>query len=222
MKFFDYRKTIINEFVGGRLAMHFGLPVPKVVLVRIAQDLINLSENLKKRNVKEGIHIGSRFQNITDFGKITLQSLDGKLLVNPADLYGVVCFDTWVLNIDRINPENNMIEFLSDDRIRYWMIDFSHCFTGNDWTETSLAREKHKLEVMPRFNGFFEKYVTNIQGFDDRFNRLEGIPDSDIQHIIDRIPEQWSLKAGERLEISNTIKVRRGLARHIISNSGIL
>lgn len=24
VKFFDYKKTIINEFVGGRLAMHFG------------------------------------------------------------------------------------------------------------------------------------------------------------------------------------------------------
>lgn len=202
--------------------MHLGLPVPKVALVRITQDLINLSQDLQTRNVKEGIHIGSMLQNITDFDKIALQGLDGKLLVNPADLYGVVCFDTWLLNTDRINPGNNMIEFLSNDRIRYWMIDFSHCFTGVDWTETSLAREKHKQEVMPRFNRFFGKYVTNPQGFNDWFNRLESIHDSDIQDIIDGIPQQWSLKAGERVEISNTIKVRRDLARHIISNSGIL
>lgn len=223
VKFFDNRKTITNEFVGGRLAMCLGLPSPKVALVKITQDLIDLSQAIQKRNIRGGIHVGSRFQEyITDFDHLTLQVLDGKILVNPEALYGVICFDTWLLNGDRDNTGNNMIEFLSDNRTKYWMIDFSHCFAGIDWNETLLASRKNDQQIMPRFNYLFRKYITDRKGFDDWFIRLETIPDADIQHIVDSIPEEWSLNPKERDELSDTIKRRRTLVRHIIADSGIL
>lgn len=222
VKFFDRRKTIINELVGGCLAMRIGLPTPKVSLVQITHDLINLSDGLKTRKVESGLHVGSRLQNITDFDKITLQTLDDYTLVNHQDLYGVVCFDTWLLNGDRDNRGNNMIEFLSNDRIRYWMVDFSHCFTGSDWTESSLAIEKHSLGLMPMFNDLFQKYLTDKRNFNDWFDRLDTVLDAEIQDIIDTIPVQWSLHPGERSEILDTIKLRRGLVRIIINgNVGI-
>lgn len=55
-----------------------------------------------------------------------------------------------------------MIEFLDDNKMRYIVIDFGHCFTGNAWTE-SLRNSRVNNNLMPIF--WFVK--SHIKVFDE-------------------------------------------------------
>lgn len=60
VKFVDsgQTKTAINELVGGSLALKLNLPTPNTVLVNVSQDIIQLSDELRQRNILVGTHIG--------------------------------------------------------------------------------------------------------------------------------------------------------------------
>lgn len=148
VKFIERNKTAVNELVAGSLATMIKLPTPDMVLIRLAEDLINLSDDLSQRNIEPGLHIGfRRLSNVCELGQLTQQTITQKTLLNPEDLYGIVCFDNWVLNIDRNNEGNNMVEILANNQMRYYAVDFGHCFTGNRWNE-ELQNSKDIMECV--------------------------------------------------------------------------
>ncbi len=173
VKFVDGTKTAVNEIVGGSLALKIGLPTPNLALVNVNQDIIKFSSDLSQRNIREGVHIGfSRLPtNTEDFHLLNNQSFVTKTLENEQDLYGVICFDNWVLNVDRNNVGNNMIEALAHNKIRYYMVDFGHCFTGNGWDE-GIENSKDNLQLTDLLQ-FFYQYIKDFGKFEIWFSTIK-------------------------------------------------
>jgi hypothetical protein len=66
------------------------LPSPKIALVYISNQLIELSS----LSIQEGYHIGFiKLQNAVDFDKFDEKLLDDLKMQNISDFYGVICFD---------------------------------------------------------------------------------------------------------------------------------
>lgn len=214
-------KTAINELVGGSLALKIKLPTPDISLVNISQNLIDLSDKLKQRNIPTGNHIGIKRlpKDTLDFQYLTDDMLIDKTLGNNDALYGVVNFDNWVLNTDRNNPGNNMIEFLPNKKIKYHMIDFGHCFTGSTWNQ-GLEQSKNNENLMAIFP-FIRRWLINIDGFDSWFKAIECMPDNEIDEIVNSIPLSWNLQSSEKDVLLNIIKNRKHLVRKIIYNNKV-
>jgi hypothetical protein len=219
VKFANIGKTTVNEFVCSSLAFKINLPTPSMALINVSKSLIDSSADLAQRNIKDGIHIGfNRLpDNVCDFSQLENKTIESRSLENPGDLYGVICFDNWVLNTDRNNPGNNMVEFLPYNKMRYYIVDFGHCFTGDSWDGT-LKNSKNITQLMGVFE-FFRTHVNDISVFEKWFNSIEIIGDPEMDTLIDYIPDSWNLPMEEKTVLNDIIKYRRGLIRQIIINN---
>jgi len=212
------RKTPINELVGGKLALTIDLPSPNIVKVEITESFLNLFSELRTR-IQAGLHIGiERLSSDTwSFNYPIEDRLRDKTLINAKQLYGVICFDNWTYNDDRDNKGNNMIEFLSDNKMKYIMIDFGHCFTDHVWDENILRNKRDSMYIMRVFD-FIKRRVADFK-FEDWFTIIENFPDITIDSIVDEIPKSWNLSANEKNALLEFIKNRKHLIRKIINNN---
>ncbi|MHB1907756.1 MAG: HipA family kinase [Nitrososphaerales archaeon] len=111
----NLRRTVVNELVAGTLASRMRLPCPETVLVSISSEFIHNSVELTQDGVREGYHIGSKFVSGRNFAQFSEDFARGKRVTNVDDLYGVIVFDNLVLNIDRNNNGNNLIDILPNN-----------------------------------------------------------------------------------------------------------
>ncbi|MGI0082325.1 MAG: HipA family kinase, partial [Nitrosopumilaceae archaeon] len=213
--------TAVNELVSGSLALKLGLPTLDIVFVNLPQDIIQLSDDLRQRNIQSGLHIGFKRlpEDVLDFTYLNDDMLLDKTLVNRDELYGVVNFDNWVLNTDRNNQGNNMIEFLPQNQIRYIMIDFGHCFTGNNWNQ-DLQNAINRQDLMGVFD-FIRRQLISINEFEKWFVTIESMNDTEIDSIVDSIPSAWNLSQNEKSILLELIKNRKHLVRNIICNNRV-
>jgi hypothetical protein len=86
------------------------------------------------------------------------ESFRAKTLENLQDLYGVICFDNWVLNVDRNNVGNNLIETQSGNKQdtlshgRFWSLFHWKYYIKQFF---GLGRIKYRI-------GFFEWCFNSI------------------------------------------------------------
>jgi len=221
VKFFQANtKTTTNELVAGILALEINLSAPDLVIVNISKQVLAESgDDIKNRKIQPGKHVGiKRLPDKTwDFEYWTDDLLKGKSLVNKDELYGVVCFDNWVINTDRDNTGNNMLQLLPKNEIRYWMVDFGHCFINNSWTEDSLKNKKEDTELMKVFS-FIKNNLDTFQKFQSWFKKIENLHDNKLNDIVKSIPPSWTLSTGEKKILLEILKHRRTFPRRIISD----
>lgn len=213
VKFFDGMKTLINELVGCSLALAINLPTPQIAFIEVKADLIDIIPELS--NVSPGSHLGSKkLKNVTDFHNISDETLS-KCLENPLDLYGVISFDNWLLNGDRRNKGNNMIESIAADKIRYHMVDFSHCFGGNDWEVEKLNNLKNFNSLVKIFS-FILRFIDDLTKFEKSLLAIENLDDLVIDKFINLILPAWNLRTSEKNLMLDVIKHRKTMVRNII------
>lgn len=219
VKFADATKTVVNEYVCGSLALVLGLPVPQMSLVNLSKDLISLSPDLATRGINPGYHFGSRrLSNSTaDFQHLDHDLFREHVLENVDDLYGVVAFDNWVLNADRNNTGNNMIEVLPNNRLKYYMIDFGHCFTGNSW-DSNLRSRINDLNFMAIFD-YITKYLKDLDKFKKWCRKISDIQNEPINKFVDSIPPFWTITGEEKNVLKELVIERRTLVETIITNN---
>ncbi len=215
-------KTVINELIGGSIASRIGLPCPETVLVSISPEFIKNSDELTRDGIREGLHIGSKFVGGQNFYKFRPEYLVGKHLTNTDDLYGVITFDNWVLNSDRDNIGNNLIEFLPNSEMYYRMIDFGHCFTGDTWNANQLSQRINDPNIVPCL-WFVRDNTTDVSKFEQWFKIVEELGDEEIAGILADTPKDWNLANDERECLLALINTRRKAVRtYILASRGRL
>lgn len=201
-------KAMANELIAGMIARHLDLPAPKMALVDVPEYL--MEPDMGREGSRAGLHVGVRMLNdVDDF--TDLHTRDVIDLINGDELYGVVCFDNWMYNIDRRNDGNNLIE--TRDKVhKYWMLDFEGCF-GREWTVDKL--ESLRLSGPVRMFPFIEKRITDTARFDPWLEKIEGVNAGPIRGAVDAVPEDW-LGAAERQALEDFLTHRRYHVRKII------
>lgn len=216
VKFAGRTKAVVNEFVGQALAKAIALPVPNARLVTVDAEIISQSTDLTYRSIKPGLHQGSE----KVFGSLNLNAWRGHLpseLSNADKLPGVISHDNWVLTMDRDRPDNNLIA-LQEGAQRYVLFDFTHAFTGPEWTADSLEQASYTRVLAP-LNPFLAESVTSSKSFEPALAAIEGMEDTSVEEIVAGIPEEWGLTEEESSAMVDFIEVRRGLVRGILVSS---
>lgn len=220
IKHFDNKKTLVNELIGGLLSLKVGLPSPILAFIELNKEFLNTTSTLRDADVIPGIHLGvQRIDNICHFNQIEWEKIVPHLQ-NIDDIHGVTCFDNWVLNDDRNNWGNNLIEIVDDSKYHYRVIDFSHCFNGNDWTTEEFKAKKSFHLMVPIFYPF-RSFLKNRELYNPWLDRIEKFDEEIINEIINLIPESWKLTKCDKENLSEVLVDRKKILRKIVENDKI-
>ena len=116
-------KEVVNEYVIGKLAQLFSLPVIPFDLVYIPEDFIKKTPELqtKKNTYRPGYQYGCVFiKNSVVFEDVRVNLPSQEEVKNRDMLAGIAVFDQWVNNSDR-GTMNVILERL-DDKSYYVLI----------------------------------------------------------------------------------------------------
>lgn len=218
MKFYDpSNKIAVNELVAGSIALNLGLPTPNKSLVNISTQVIEESQELISRQIRTTPHIGSEelAKEYDDFKKLGEEKLKNKQLINPEAFFGVVVFDNWVLNNDRNNPGNNMFAILHRDKMRYAVVDFSHCFTDYKWNLDALKSKQTQETLVGNFP-FIQQRLSEPKKFEPWIKKVEKFDGDLIDEILNSIPDEWKFEEKEKAVMSEFLKTRKDIVRKVI------
>ena len=132
-------RILANEMLGTRLAARLGLPVPRIEVVEVRRELIELTADLVmqlgmgRTPCRAGKQFGSRYPG--DPARLAVYDFlpDEQLreTENLADFAGMLVFDKWTCNTNG----RQAIFFIEPGRSRYqaMMIDQGFCFNAGEW-----------------------------------------------------------------------------------------
>ncbi len=219
VKFSKGSRAAVNEHLGHWLAHTAGLPTPPSALVEVSSEMIAHSNDLQNRAIEPGLHQGSEVvANASDLSQILNRqtSLDQEL-VNSEVLPGTVCLDNWILTQDRDRAENHLLQAVPGG-FRYFMVDFTHSFTGPNWTVDSLEQGSFLRVPMPVLPEI-AVLVRGPSSFESTLRRIEAVPDSVIEEIVAAIPGEWGITEEERSASASFIELRRGQVRSVLTSN---
>jgi hypothetical protein len=212
VKFKDATRTVTNEYIGYSLASWLDLPVPENGKVMVPQKLIDDSEDLHRRAIVGGVHHGTVWMDgCVDFKDRVVRELD---LTNSACLPGLVVLDNLVVNMDRNNPGNNLIQ-TTPRGLEYKTVDFSEILSGRSWTVETMAVAKTYRHLVPVFT-VLALPVTGILSFSPWLERVEALSDAEVANMLSGIPDSWQVTDVEKKAIADFLLGRKVLVREIL------
>lgn len=212
------RKSLFNEFVGGKLAKFFGLTVLEPMIIHIAQDIIDNSKDLKSRSIKPGEYFATKKMNdIYNIGSQEAQRLEISKIVNHMEVPSFVAFDIFICNNDR-NPQNSIVVPLdgAKAKFRYCLIDHGHCFNGPCWNLSGIQDLPYRLSNIPWNKSMIQKQ--------DQFipiaKKMCSITLKDFSTIVEQTPQEWLPPEDEKRTLTTTLTSRshEAILKVIITN----
>ena len=212
-------KVAVNEHLGHSLARAVTLPSPRGVLVEVSAEMIAHSGDMRNRGISPGLHQGSEaVPNSSDLAGF--ESRHGRLdeeLVNAEVLPGTICLDNWILTEDRDRAENHLLQAVPGG-FRYHMVDFTHSFTGTNWTVDSLEQGSYLRVLMPTLPQVAES-VRGLASLESTLRKIEKVQDSALEEVVAAIPAAWNVNPEERVMLVSFLELRRGLLRSVLTSN---
>jgi hypothetical protein len=188
----QHTRVLVNELLATRLAARLGLPVPRVAVIEVPEDLVQLTTDLVfqlgTRNVpcRPGFHFGSRFPG--DPAEVVVHDFlpDEQLreVGNLSDFAGMLVFDKWTCNTN--GRQAIFFRELRRNRYRAWMIDQGFCFNAGEWNFPDAP-----LRGLYARHRVYES-VTGMESFAPWLERLDrNVNEKVFGEILGEVPGEW-------------------------------
>jgi hypothetical protein len=185
-------RVLANEMLATRVAARMGLPVARVEVVEVREDLIALTADLVvqlgvgRAPCRAGRQLGSRFPG--DPAQLVVHDFlpDDALreVENLTDFAGMLVFDKWTCNTNG----RQAVFFAEPGRSRRqaMMIDQGFCFNAGEWNFPDAPLRgiylRHRVY----------EHVTGMDSFEPWLGRLEQRMNSEVVgEIAEEIPPEW-------------------------------
>lgn len=191
--------ALAREWVGTSLAKSFGLRAFEFAMMTLTEsDEIQLGH--ERKALPGTAFVSKKLNGHPWSGKA--EELDR--LINPEDIFKLVVFDTWILNVDRYPPtgidrkpnyDNVFLstEGLRNNKLRLIAINHTHCFGSQSELHPLLANIQYvKDERIHGLFPVFKSFLSKAQ-FDDVVTRLSGVTRQTVSEIVDQIPQDWDV-----------------------------
>jgi hypothetical protein len=222
----QHRRILVNELLGTKLAALLGLPTTAVGIIKVTEDLIELTPDLNVEAPRtgnmagytcripchSGLQFGSRYPG--DPHHLTLSNFlpDKQVLSmrNLRDFVGMLVFDLWTCNTD----PRQVIFGRQEVGTPYqaWMIDQGFCFNAGGWN----------FPDKPRRNLYDRKVVyeqvKGIESFEPWLARLESEKIAQVLlAIAEAIPPEWyEFDSASFLRLLEQLDSRRSKVRELL------
>lgn len=214
VKFKDSTRTVVNEHVGYYLAGLLELPVPESRHVMVPQNLIDASDDLRAREIMAGEHHGTRWmEGCVDFKGLVVRNL---ALANAGTLPGLIVLDNLVVNMDRNNPGNNLLQTMPSGSLEFRTIDFSEILSGRNWTVETMTLARKTSYLVPVFPTIALP-VRGLASFSPWLEKTESISAAMVDRMMSEVPGSWDVQEAERAAISEFLLTRKDMVRGILT-----
>lgn len=204
-------RTLINEWIVGRLLRHLQVSTPEVRALQIERGvpgdhLLNFQVGSKTIPIANGLHFGSRCPVDPD-RKAIFDFLPRRLLhqiVNLPDLIMAFVFDRWVNQAD-----TRQAIFIRERGggqtgiLRAYLIDHGLSFGGSRWelSETPLCGLYFDRSI-------YERPTTEMECH-SAVDRIKNLTEETLLSIEQEIPSEW-LQRGDREEMTRLLALLAG------------
>jgi hypothetical protein len=211
-------RVLANEMLATRLAARLGLPVPRVEVVQVTEELIALTADLVmqlgmgRAPCCAGRQLGSRFPGdpaqtvVHDF----LPDDSLREVENLCDFAGILALDKWTCNTNG----RQAIFFLEPGKSRRqaMMIDQGFCFNAGEWNFPDAP-----LRGLYLRHRVYEQ-VTGLDSFEPWLGRIEQrLGPEVLGEIAEEIPPEWYNHQIDELEqLLSRLDQRRSRVRELI------
>lgn len=212
-------RILVNEYLGTKLGILLGLPMPEVGIINVPESLIAESPELKIEDAvrripcASGLQFGSRYvvdPHQTPVFDYLPESMFHKV-ENWRDFHRMLAFDKWTGNSD--GRQAVFVKPPKAHKYRAVFIDQGYCFNASEWNFPDFP-----LRGVFARNSVYEN-VTGWDSFEPVLSRIEQIELSDIWAIVREIPGEWYRNDADALSrLAETLHQRRALVRNLITS----
>lgn len=218
-------RALVNEYVAGKLAQLLHLPVPYFQVVYISRSFIMANPNLHRHRFEPGQQFASC---LISGAKSHLNKLPPRSkILNAQQLAGILVFDQWVSNVDRLHRNILVKKVPHRDRYKIYMIDHGHSFSQHHppqrpncrWTTNTLKKLPQILQPNP-FCLWCWRQINSPNEVLRFVSKVEKIPNRQIHHVIASIPKEWNVSRIEKESLYHYLtrmkrKIRALMVKHI-------
>jgi hypothetical protein len=212
VKFSDGSKSAVNEFVSYEVSKPLSAPVYEHILVDTDESLIKQSPDLTQRGIQAGLHHGVEYHSTAK--DLDGQQSEGLHILNAESVPVVVVLDNWLLNTDRGNAGNILLE-PNEGGWKVIATDFNCSFGGNWDVQTISATIANRNLV--NTHPIITTNVTGESPFNQALETLQKVDYSYLQSVVDTIPATWTISVDERIALLNFLESRKAIVPEVIA-----
>lgn len=198
-------RALVNEYVAGQLAQLLSLPVPRFKVVDIPKTFIQSNKILSQYAFTPGHQFASEVIHPCEQLPETRPIPKELNIVNRSQCPGIVVFDQWIHNIDRLKRNVLLQPQPRKGGYKLYIIDHGHSFSFEtpshkrrcSWTPYTLKFLPQKIKPNSLYN-WIARHARNSDDFFKFVDHIQRIPDERICQIIASIPHDWNVSRGER------------------------
>ena len=175
-------KILANELLASRIAERIGLPVPRVAVVHLPEEIaacLQFETSEGRSPVVPGLHCGVKLIVCPLKGRMyhVLPRREEQNVRNRNDVIGGRLFDFWTRNRDL--RQNLYWRRCAEKKFSICFIDNGHCFGGPDWKMDDIIEPPYFAESIDL--GILESWI----------ERIETITQEDLSKAASQIPPEW-------------------------------
>ena len=212
-------RVLANEFLGTRLGLWLGLPMPEVAVIEVSDWLIANTPDLRielaglATPCSSGLQLGSRHIGNPEQDRVFDYLPEALMLEKTRNLQAfaaVLVFDKWTGNAD--GRQAIFSKRAGCAKYTAHFIDQGYCFNAGEWDFPDSP-----LRGVFARNCVYE-HVTGWQSFEPTLSRLEQIDRSALWQLAEGVPEQWYQHDDRALgRLLEALYQRRILVRDLIT-----
>lgn len=172
---------LISEQLAASIGHHLNLPFPQASPIYVDNDTFGT-------NLPTPVHFASRYLEGSSY--LNWQCLPK--ITNIKDISGLILFDCFFFNDDRIKRNRNLLLLSNGNCSKIVGIDHSHLFGTLHWGEQNLLALP---TIVPDYDlTLWQTLLSGYNASDDLWyysHRLQGIIACQRENIIRSIPEEW-------------------------------
>jgi len=199
-------KSIFNEYLGGKIAEHFGLTSLEPEIINLDEEFIKNSADLTSRNISPGDYFATlKMNNSYSLGEENAKRIDLSKIENLSEVPEFIIFDIIFCNNDR-NNGNSMLIPIDDVRgkFRYHLIDHGFCFNGPNWNIPAIQNIPNKLGCIP----WNTSTITELSQFEVPAEMMTSLTSTDLIKMINMTPIEWRPSKEEIIALTLTLSNR--------------
>lgn len=218
-------RALVNEGLGGRLAQELQLPIPDFALIEISDDLIGASPMLHQRGIGAGTYFGTvRLRHAFNFFDARAGVITAEHVTNRDQIAGAFGFDNWLINGDRQNLGNALLQAEVKDGgpvFRFYLIDCGFILAGPEWTPQSLDRWKDYSDFI-RGLPLMHACVFEPDEFEPFIEKMQAISEQDLHSILLEIPIDWPLNEEDAAKVVELLAARKAVVAELLRDRMLL
>lgn len=206
-------RVLVNEYVCAKIAQDLLLPYPMPALINVPSVFIEdhgtMISNHVGDEINEGLHFG------THKIKKVYQVTSPKMIAEASNIDivpEILLFDQFICNSDRDNNGGNLL--FNPSSMEIMIIDHTHAFDlGSIWSAQQLRIRLGQSFEIYNLNGYvYKNLVPFIDGYNPFHNilgKIAGMTDERLWHIINSVPDEWSVNEDEKIALTEYLIDRR-------------